>query len=300
MTGNETYFLMLSVGLAVSIVALIVVLFSKKTNSSHFYIGNSEHLDPKMVKVVNMLGGDLLSIVPKSVQKKSISNKEINDIFKSSGNPWGVTKMEFLALRVAYAFIFGIIAVIFTLIIQPGLILGVLIFLIMVYLGWNNPMSKYKSIAKKRASDFQKHFPEMLDYLTMIMSDGNYTFANAIETVIPYLPESAVKDEFKKVTDSINAGMNTETALNELGERLPSPGLEAFIKAVNNANQLNTPMDGLMKTRAKKSREDLLNEIELIIQGLPTKTMLTVAPATILSMLAIFMVPVIIALMETI
>lgn len=299
MTGNESYFLMLSVGFAVSLVALIAVLFSKRTNSSNFYIGNSEHLDPKMVKMVNMLGGDLLSIVPKSIQKKSISNKELNDVFKTSGNPWGVTKMEFLALRVAHAFIFGLIAAAFSIIVQPGLILGILISLILVYLGWNRPLSKYRAIAKTRGNDFKKHFPEMLDYLTMIMSDGNYTFANAIETVIPYLPESAVKEEFSKVTDSVNAGLNMESALNELGERLPSPALEAFIKAANNANQLNTPMDGLMKTRAKKSREDLLNDIELIIQGLPTKTMLTVAPATILSMLVIFMVPVIVALMAT-
>lgn len=299
MTGNETYFLMLSIGFALSVVALIAVLVSKKTNSTHFYIGQTEHLDPKMVKVVNLIGGDLLSLVPKSVQKRSISNKEVEDVFKESGNPWNVTKMEFLALRIAYAFIFTLIAGLFVIITQPGLILGTIIALILAYLGWNRPLSQYRSIAKKRSDDFKKHFPEMLDYLTMIMSDGNYTFANAIETVLPYLPDSAVKEEFTKVTDSVNAGMNMETALNELSGRLPSPALEAFVKAVNNANQLNTPMDGLMRTRAKKSRQDLLNDIEMIIQGLPTKTMFTVAPATILSMLVIFMVPVVVALLGT-
>lgn len=139
----------------------------------------------------------------------------------------------------------------------------------------------------------------MLDYLTMIMSDGTYTFANAIEVVIPYLSESAVKTEFVRVTNSINSGMTVEQALIDLSQRLPSPALEAFVVAVNNANALNTPMEGLMRTRAKKSREDLLNELELIIQDLPTKTMLTVAPAAIISMLLIFMVPVIVALLQT-
>lgn len=298
-TGNETYFLMLSIGFALSIFALIVTFVSAKTNSSHFYMGNTEHIDPKMVKVVNLLGGDLLSLIPKSVQRRSISNKEIDDLFKDSGNPWGVTKMEFLALRVAYAFVYSLTAAFFAIIIQPGLLLGVLIFITLAYLGWKKPVSKYRGIAKARSRDFKRHFPEMLDYLTMIMSDGNYTFSNAIETVLPYLPKSSVKEEFSRVVDSVNAGINTETALNELSARLPSPALEAFVKAVNNANQLNTPMDSLMRTRAKKSRQDLLNDIELIIQGLPTKTMLTVAPATIFSMLAIFMVPVLIALMNT-
>lgn len=298
MGGTDLYFLSLSVGFALSVVAFVAVLFSNKTTSTHFYMGESKGLDPKVIKAVNMFGGDLLSLIPKNIQKRSMASKELNDIFKESGNPWNVTKMEFLALRAAYGFIYVIIGILFSLIIQPGII-SVAIVAALGLLGWNKPLSYYKSVAKKREKDFKKHFPEMLDYLTMIMSDGNYTFANAIETVVPYLPESAVKEEFTKVTDSINAGVNTETALNELAERLPSPSLEAFVRAVNNANQLNTPMNDLMRTRAENSREDLMNEIEMIIQTLPTKTMLTIGPATIGSMLAIFLIPVIIALLDT-
>jgi len=299
MSGTQIYHLALAVGFSISLVTLIAVLLSSRTNSTHFYMSNTEHLDPKMVKVVNLIGGDLLSILPKNVQKRSISDKEINDVFKASGNPWGVTKLEFLALRVSYGFIASIIGFLFVMLVRPGLMLGTLIVLALTFLGWNKPLSEYRKIAQNKEKDFKKHFPEMLDYLTMIMSDGTYTFANAIEVVLPYLPDSAVKLEFTKVVDSINSGMTTEEALIELSGRLPSPALEAFINAVNNANTLNTPMDGLMRTRAKKSREDLTNELELIIQDLPTKTMLTVAPATILSMLLIFMVPVIVALMSS-
>lgn len=299
MSGTQIYHLALAVGFSISLVTLIAVLLSSRTNSTHFYMSNTEHLDPKMVKVVNLIGGDLLSILPKNVQKRSISDKEINDVFKASGNPWGVTKLEFLALRVSYGFIASIIGFLFVMLVRPGLMLGTLIVLALTFLGWNKPLSEYRKIAQDKERDFKKHFPEMLDYLTMIMSDGTYTFANAIEVVLTYLPDSAVKLEFTKVVDSINSGMTTEEALIELSGRLPSPALEAFINAVNNANTLNTPMDGLMRTRAKKSREDLTNELELIIQDLPTKTMLTVAPATILSMLLIFMVPVIVALMSS-
>lgn len=299
MNGSTIYYLALSIGFASSLVFLIAMLVSPKTNSTHFYISNAEKLDPKIVKVVNLLGGDLLALVPKKTQKKSISSKEIDDLFKASGNPWGITKLEFLALRVAYAFIAAIIGIIFAVLVKPGLLYMLIIILTLTYLGWNRPISTYRTIAKAKEADFKKHFPEMLDYLTMVMRDGTYTFANAIETVLPYLPQSAVKAEFARVTDSINAGMDVEIALKELGNRLPSPALEAFVNAVNNANTLNTPMDDLMRTRAKKSREDLKNELRLIIQSLPTKTMLTIAPAAILSMLLIFMVPVIVALLQT-
>lgn len=299
MISTELYFLAMSIGFSLSLVALIAILLSPKTNSSHFYLSNTDHLSPTMVKVVNLLGGDLLSLIPGSVQKRSISSKEINDVFKASGNPWKVTKLEFFALRVAYAFVGLIIGTIFAFLIDPSVFVKVFLIFALGFLGWSKPISTYRKVAKERESDFKKHFPELLDYLTMIMSDGTYTFANAIEVVLPYLPESAVKREFTQVTDSINAGMDTESALMALADRLPSPALEAFVNAVNNANKLNTPMDDLMRTRARKSREDLLNEIELVIQGLPTKTMLTVAPATILSMLLIFLVPIVVALLTT-
>lgn len=299
MTSSSTYFLALAIGLSISLVALLAILISPKTNSTHFYLSKTEHIDPKMVKVVNLLGGDLLSMVPKNAQKRSMKNKAVNDVFRASGNPWGVTKTEFMALRVAYAFIASIVGIFFSIVINPGILLSMIIVLALGLLGWNKPISEYRKIANERDADFKKHFPEMLDYLTMIMSDGNYTFTNAIETVLPYLPESAVKEEFTKVTDSVNAGMGTEASLNELSKRLPSPALEAFVNAVNNANKLNTPLDNLMRNQAEKSREDLLNEIELIIQTLPTKTMLTVAPAAIFSMLIIFLVPVVIALLQS-
>ena len=246
MSGTQIYHLALAIGFSISLVTLIAVLLSSRTNSTHFYMSNTEHLDPKMVKVVNLIGGDLLSILPKNVQKRSISNKEINDIFKASGNPWGVTKLEFLALRVSYGFIASIIGFLFVMLVRPGLMMGILIVFALTFLGWNKPLSEYRKIAQHKERDFKKHFPEMLDYLTMIMSDGTYTFANAIEVVLTYLPDSAVKLEFTKVVDSINSGMTTEEALVELSERLPSPALEAFINAGNNANTLNTPMDGLM------------------------------------------------------
>lgn len=299
MTGSNFYYLALAIGFSVALVSFVAVLFSKKTDSSHFYLSNTNHLDPKVVKVVNLLGGDLLSLLPKETQKRTIASKRIDDIFKNSGNPWGVTKMEFLALRVTYAFMYFILGGLFVLIIQPSAMLAVVVMLLLGLLGWNKPLAAYKKVADQKAKDFKRHFPELLDYLTMIMNDGTYTFANAIETVLPYLPESAVKAEFTKVTDSINTGMATETALLELAERLPSPALVAFVKAVNNANSLNTPMDGLMLNQAKKSRADLMNEIEMIIQVLPTKTMLTVAPPTIFAMLAIFLVPVIMSLLSS-
>lgn len=292
MSSTKIYYLALSIGFALALLGLLVVLFSPKTNSTQFYLSNTKNLNPTMVKIVNLLGGDIMSLIPKDVQKRSIASKEVDEVFKSAGNPWEVTKLEFHALRLAYAFVGITIGVIFSYLTNTGFMFGLIIVGIMGFLGLNRPLSVYRKIASTREADFKKHFPELLDYLTMIMGHGSYTLANAIETAVPYLPESTVKDEFEKVVDSINAGMNTENALLLLSNRIPTPALQSFVQAINNANKLNTPMEDLMKTRAKQSREDLLNEIELIIQGLPTKTMLTTAPFAILSILLIALVPV--------
>lgn len=300
MLGTNSQLIMLSIGFSVSLISLLSVLFFSKSKNTHFNLSNTEKLDPKVVKMTNLIGGDLLSLMPNDIQRKTIRSKEIENLFKSSGNPWGVSKLEFLVLRVTYGFIGSIIAFLFSMLVQPGALGSVAIILAMTYLGYNRPVSVYTSVSNSREEDFKKHFPEMLDYLTMIMSDGNYTLPNAIENVLRYLPDSAVRDEFQRVIDSVNTGMSTEQALNNLSQRVPSTALEAFVVAVNNANALNTPMEGLMRTRAKKSREDLANELELEIQGLSTKTMLTIGPPTIISMLVIFMVPVVVALMSSI
>lgn len=302
MTGSNMYFLALSAGLAISIIGFIVVLLSPKTNSTQFHLSNTEHLSPMVVKVITLFGGDILAMLPSDTQKRNIANKEINDLFMTSGNPWEVTKLDFFTLRIAYAFIGIIIGIAFSFVGEMGLGLGGIITIVTGYIGWNRPVSVYKGIAEDREEDFKKHFPELLDYLTMIMGNTQRasTLGNSIELAIKYIPESAVKYEFSRVTDSINAGMSSEMALNNLAERLPSPALRSFVNAVNNANKLNSPMDELMEKRAKKSREDMLNDMEVKIQTLPSKTLAAVAPAAIISMVAIFAIPVVVAMLSTI
>lgn len=302
MTGTQIQFIALSIGLSISIIGLVLVLKSPKTNSAQFYLSNTEKLDPMIVKFVNMLGGDMLSMIPQSTQKRSISNKEIDELFQKSGNPWNVTKLDFFALRVAYGLLGLLVGAGFSLLASVGLTFGIVMTLLMGYLGWNRPVSVYKGVAKNREKDFLKNFPELLDYLTMIMGNTSYTYTlgNALEIALQYIPDSAVKVEFTRVVDSINTGMPTEQALQALANRLPTPALQSFVNAVNNANKLNSPMNDLMEKRAKKSREDILNETELIIQALPSKTMLTVGPASILSMIAILMIPVVVALLSSI
>ena len=292
------YLLALSFGFTISIALLITVLISKKTNSSQFYLGKNQSLDPRMAKIVSMIGGDLLSIVPKSVKQKTLKDKKLDDLFRESGNPWNLTKLEFLAVRATYALIFGVVFTLFSIIVNPPILVMVPIVLLGIYFGWSKPISKYKKVAKERNLSFKKNMPELLDYLTMIISDGSYTFPNAIEAVLPHLKESIVKEEFSKVLRSIEANSTVEDALNQLAARVPSTSLESFVQAVNNANKLNTPLDILMKTQAEKLRKDLLTEIRMTIQVLPTKTMLTVGPPAIFAILIVFMTPVIAALIQ--
>lgn len=299
MPSNVFYLLTLSIGFSSAVIMLIYILFSKNMNSNQFYLGNTKGLDPKVARLVNMVGGDLLAVIPKSVQRKALRDKKIEGLFRASGNPWGVTKLEFLAIRVTYAFLLLIVVGIMCVILRPPFILTLPLILLVSYLGWAMPVSKYKSVAKARSTGFKRNLPELLDYLTMVMGDGTYTLPNAIKFVLPHLEPSVVKEEFEKVVDAIDAGSTTESALNELSGRVPSAALESFVKAVNNANKLNTPMDALMRTRAESLRQDLINEIEMVIQTLPTKTMVTVGPPAIFSLIVIFMTPVIVALIDS-
>lgn len=286
----------LSFGFAITLVAFILYITSPKSNTSQVYLSNTEHIDPKMVKFIETVGGDVLDLIPGKLREHTMSNKEVQEVFKTSGNPWRVTELDFFVLRVSYGFIYSVIGLFFSLIVGLSLLQSLFIIVGLGFVGWNKPVSEYRKIAEERSKDFKKYFPELLDYLTMELSTGG-TLSNAIEVAVPYVPESAVKEEFEQVIHDINAGMTIEASLNDLSQRVPSVALEAFVKAVNNANKLDTPMNDLLRARARNTRKDLINEIELIIQDMPTKVMIALAPATIISMIIIIVVPMAVAML---
>lgn len=286
------------------IVALITFVFlmilsPKKTTS--FELSDSSQLDPTLAKLVTLLGGDVSSFFPESVIKKN-ENEHLKRLIEASSNPWNITIHEFVIIRLVLATVGAISGLILgLLLILTGESLGVPIImagfltpvLIMLggLLGFKYPESTYETEQKRRDKEFKMNLPEAIDYLIMILSGGGYSLPVAFEMSLDYLPEGVVHEEFTRIVSDLHAGKTMETALNDFAERVPSEGIRAFSKALNNANKLSVSVVEILKARAEASRKELELEIEKRLSTLPVKVMLVLSPSSALSIMLVALAP---------
>lgn len=291
--GGETmnFFVVLSVVLAIAIATAVVYIMSPKSQPEKFYVSDDANLDPTIKKAMNLIGGDLLAIIPKDMSDDTLRNTEIDDLMRASGNPWEVSKVEFLLLR-GMATLGGLIlGIVLAFGFEVSLGFGVAMVVGFAYIGWIYPLSKYKSLAKEREDSFKMELPEAIDYLAMTMSAGDKSLQNAFTVILDYLQPSVVRDELELVAKSINAGQTMEASLEEMARRVPNEGIASFVNALNNANKNNVPIDTILKNRAEASRKDLDLELEKKIERVPYLVLGIIGPVAFVGLLIVTVLP---------
>lgn len=278
--------------------SLFYYIFFSKGKTTTFYLSKGSKIPPRFKGFVNFFAGDLLSLIPEEQKKKTINSQKVDKILRASGNPWNITKVDFFAIRLSLTLLGGVVGVIFFLISSTSMSaeMRYVILVLLPILGWAYPMTTHTKLAKEREQLFKKSLPEAIDYLSMAMS-SNITLQNAFENIIQYLPTGPVKDEFILVVKSVRSGKTMESSLNELATRCPTYSIEAFVKALNNANTNNVPMLELLHARAEASRKDYETEISIRISHLPTKIFLIIGPVSVFSIVVVAAVPQIITIM---
>lgn len=286
--------LIVSVLLAVLLVLFVYVLVTPNVKSETFVLGKNTAIDPTISKAVNFLGGDIAAMIPDSAKKKNRRNHKLKRLFITSGNPWNLTMDEFLVVRVfiaASAFILAIlIAVLFSSIFN--VFVSVIVVIGFTFFGFMYPQIVYTSTSNDRIKAFKRELPEAIDYLVIAMSGGSYSLPSAIEKTVTFLPEGVMREEFRKITDSIHSGKSLETSLDEFAQRAPTEGIEAFVNALNNAARLNAPVVEILKNRSRASRDELNAEVDKKISTLSTKVMMIFGPTAYIAILLVVLVPI--------
>lgn len=284
---------------ALVIFVFLMILSPKKTSS--FELSDSSQLDPTLARLVILFGGDVSSFFPESVIRKG-ENEHLKRLIESSSNPWNVTIHEFVIIRLALATAGAISGLIFSLFLLflgesfgvPVVMAGLLTPVIIVLgglLGFKYPESTYETEKKRRDKEFKMNLPEAIDYLIMILSGGGYSLPVAFEMSLDYLPQGVVHEEFSRIVSDLHTGKTMENALNDFAERVPSEGIRAFSKALNNANKLSVSVVEILKARAEASRKELELEIEKRLSTLPVKVMLVLSPSSALSIMLVALAP---------
>lgn len=285
-------------------VALFLIFKSDTYKATDFELSKNNTLDPMLAKIMNSVGGDVLGIVSENRVKKQTNNK-LAKLFRESGNPWNLNYVEFNLLRFVLMiggmivdFLFSV--VIFTILDFSAfsIFLVSAFSIVLIVGGYFYPVIYYNSVAQDRVASFKTGLPEAIDYLIMALSGGGFALPKAFEMAVRYLPPGVIREEFERIISDLKIGKTMEAALNDFEKRVPTEGIRAFVKALNNANKLSVSMIDILENRAKASRAEREAEIELKIQKLPTKVMAILMPASLFSIMAVALAPAIAVLAQ--
>lgn len=132
--------------------------------------------------------------------------------------------------KMLYLISFGLGAVFF-LIFWPNLILGAIFGAAVTVAGWSLPLIFIKNMYEKRCTAF---VDQMVDGLT-IMANGIKAGSNPQESMrrVTEIMPNPMRAEFTQVLYQMQVGDSFESALNDLGTRIPRPDVQMFVTSIN-------------------------------------------------------------------
>lgn len=250
-----------------------------------------------LVRMANSIGNEVYSVLPENSKPRSrrrsgdrMSRVEV--LFQRSANPWNLKPHDFTFFKVVFAFLGAILGTV------VGFAVGYVIDFLPWFLftgagavlGWIYPQSTYSSAAKARDLEFRRQLPEALD-LIIISLTGGATFITAIRQSLDNMQPGILRDEFREIVKTVDSGATLSQALDNFASRAPNDSITTFVKAVQEATELNVPINAVLKSRADASRKDFFALIHAKTATLSSRMMMVLTPTLIPAILICVLAP---------
>lgn len=209
------------------------------------------------------------------LQKRSLGQRaEIMRMLKLMGAEPDQKKITIMLLLVS----FGLGAVFFALLwpmVLPASILGISVMIA----GWTLPLIVVKSMYEKRCTQF---VDQMVDGLT-IMANGIKAGSNPQESMrrVCEIMGNPMRQEFSQVLYQMQVGDSFESALTDLGERIPRPDVQMFVTSINILKETGGNLAETFQTivLTVRERQKVEKKIQaLTAQGLMQGIIVTMIP----------------------
>jgi tight adherence protein B len=161
------------------------------------------------------------------LHKKSLGQRdEVLKLLRVMGNEVDEKRVTIIILLMS----FGLGALAF-LIFWPNVLIGCLFGASLTIAGWQLPLLLVKMVYNQRCTQF---VDQMVDGLT-IMANGIKAGSNPQESMkrVVEIMGNPISQEFQQVLMQMQVGDSFESALNDLGERIPRPDVQMFVTAIN-------------------------------------------------------------------
>jgi tight adherence protein B len=117
------------------------------------------------------------------------------------------------------------------------------------------PIAYIRFLRSRRLAKFEEQLPDAIDLFTRTMRAG-HNIHSGLETIATETSDP-VKMEFKKLMEQLALGAPLETALHDLGDRLPIIDLKFFITGLVLQRQTGANMVGVLENLSLLVRERL-------------------------------------------
>lgn len=206
---------------------------------------------------------------PLGALARSRESTKIKELLIRSGNPWNITAEEFFGIRVVSAAAVAVVLLLLTLsgtltVMPPWAAL-----LVGIGFGAYLPQLLLNAQKGKRQKQARRGLPEALDLLRITMNSGK-TFPVALAQVHGRMPSGVIRDELGRVVADLQTGKSQRQALLDFARRAPSDDVEAFCRAIIQAEEQGSDVTETLSAQAESARAAYENMIEVKGNKLPT------------------------------
>lgn len=247
-------------------------------------------------KYVRPTIANVLPQTPKALTEYARKNSNIAALLAKTGNPWRVSPEEYVVIRVL-AVLMGIMVAL--LLFAIGYIpaeFGIAVAPVGALLGYIAPKAMLDSAWAKRRRDLNAVLPEALDLLRICMDSG-YNFTNGLQQTVDILADSVTKDELSRVVSELRAGRTVTVALEAFAVRCPTDAVEAFVRAISQAQATGVDIATTLAYQAEETRAEYERQIEVRSQKLQTTLFLPLIGFFIPTLLILIFGPAVVMLM---
>lgn len=209
------------------------------------------------------------------LKQKSLGQRdEVIRMLRLMGNSPDEKKITLLILLGS----FGLGAVFF-LLLWPNVIAGLIFGASVTVAGWQVPLLLVRTIYERRCSRF---VDQMVDGLT-IMANGIKAGSNPQESMkrVVEIMGNPISQEFSQVLYQMQVGDSFESALNDLGQRIPRPDVQMFVTSINILKETGGNLAETFQTivLTVRERQKIEKKIQaLTAQGLMQGIIVTMIP----------------------
>jgi tight adherence protein C len=189
------------------------------------------------------------------------------DQLKHAGLSWEAS--DYAALRWVSLW-FGVIAAFAFSIARDWDLVGVFLGAVTVAAGWFGPGAWLAARVDRRQTEVDLSLPDFMDRLALVLEAG-LGFEVALRRTASGYP-GLLGAELQRAIRQLGRGLSRSSALGELGERVPSQDLKAFVAAVRQADRLGTSLaralrvqTGLLRARRRRRAQEASRRLPVLI-----------------------------------